>query len=132
MGWKSVAIAVVLAGVAQAATSQQSYPTSSAHVEVTAELTPEQQATDLRERQQACLQEKVDAAQQASKAQSGFGTLLSAVKPTPPPSGSPEAIAQISDAADRVYSAGVTMGDLKGAAADLGISESDIEICRNP
>jgi len=41
-------------------------------------------------------------------------------------------VAQISDAADQVYSAGATMGDLKGAAADLGISESDIEACQNP
>lgn len=121
-----------LAGVIQAAISGQSNATSSVQVAVTAEVTPEQQAADLKARQEACLQEKVDAAQQASKTQSGFGKLFSAVSRTASQYGSAGMIAEISDTADQVYSAGATMGDLKGAAADLGISDSDIEACQNP
>jgi peptidoglycan hydrolase-like protein with peptidoglycan-binding domain len=121
-----------LAGVIQAAISQQNNSTSSVQVAVTAEVTPEQQQADLKARQQACLQEKVEAAQQASKTQSGFGKLLSAVTRTTTQYGSAGTIAQIADTTDQVYSAGATMGDLKGAAADLGISETDIEACQNP
>ncbi len=121
-----------LAGVIQAAISQQNNPATSVQVAVTAEVTPEQQKADLKARQQACLQEKVDAAQQAAQTQSGFGKLLSAVSRTASQYGSVGTIAQISDTTDQVYSAGATMGDLKGAAADLGISESDIEACQRP
>jgi peptidoglycan hydrolase-like protein with peptidoglycan-binding domain len=121
-----------LAGVIQAAISQQSNTNSSVQVAVTAEATPEQQEADLKARQQACLQEKVDAAQQASQTQSGLGKLFSAVSRTASQYGSAGTAAQISDTAGQIYSAGATMGDLKGAAADLGISDSDIDACRNP
>ena len=121
-----------LAGVIQATISQQSNASGGVQVTATAEVTPEEAQADLEARQKACLQEKVAAAQQAEKTQSGLGKLLSAVTRTASQYGSVGTIAQISDSADQVYSAGATMGDLKGAAADLGISESDIEACKNP
>mgnify|MGYP003664718416 FL=1 len=121
-----------LAGVIQAAISQQSTATSSVQASATAEVTPEQAQADLKARQEACLQEKVEAAQQASKTQSGLGKLFSAVTRTATQYGGADTLATIHDATNQVYSAGATMGDLKGAAADLGISESDIEACKNP
>lgn len=121
-----------LAGVIQAEISRQGSSAGSVQAAATAEVTPEQQQADLEARQKACLQEKVDAARQASQAQSGIGKLFSAVSRNVSQYGSAGTIAQVSDAADQVYSAGATMGDLKGAAADLGISESDIEACQNP
>lgn len=121
-----------LAGIIQAAISQQSSATSSVQASATAEVTPEQAQADLKARQEACLQEKVEAAQQASKTQSGLGKLFSAVTRTATQYGGADTLATIHDATNKVYSAGATMGDLKGAAADLGISESDIEACKNP
>lgn len=121
-----------LAGVIQAAISQKSASASSAQVTVTAEVTPEQQQADLEARQAACLQEKVQAAQQAEQTKSGIGKLFSAVSRTASQYGSAGTIADLTSTADQVYSADATMGDLKGAAHDLGISESDIEACKNP
>ncbi len=120
-----------LAGVIQAAISQKSASASSAQVTVTAEVTPEQQA-DLEARQAACLQEKVQAAQQAEQTKSGIVKLFSAVSRTASQYGSAGTIADLTSTANQVYSADATMGDLKGAAHDLGISESDIEACKNP
>lgn len=122
-----------LAGTIQAAMSQQNNPAaSSAQATATAEVSPEQAQADLEARQKVCLQQKVEAAQQAEQTKSGLGKLFSAVSRNVSQYGSTGTIAQISDAADQVYSADATMGDLKGAAADLGISESDIEACQNP
>ncbi|MCB1687065.1 MAG: peptidoglycan-binding protein [Halioglobus sp.] len=121
-----------LAGVIQAAISKQGNSTGSVQVAATAEVTPEQAQADLKARQEACLQEKVEAAQQASKTQSGLGKLFSAVTRSTSQYGSVESVAKINDTASQIYSAGATMGDLKGAAADLGISDSDIDACRNP
>lgn len=121
-----------LAGVIQAAISQRSNPASSAQVSVTAEAAPAEDPADLEARQAACLQAKVQAAQQAEQTKSGIGKLFSAVSRTASQYGSAGTIADLADTADQVYSADATMGDLKGAAHDLGISESDIEACKNP
>jgi peptidoglycan hydrolase-like protein with peptidoglycan-binding domain len=121
-----------LAGLIQATISQQTNPGSSAQVAVTTEVTPAEAQADLEARQKACLQEKVDAAQQVSQTKSGLGKLFSAVSRNVSQYGSVGSVTQISDAADQIYSADATMGDLKGAAADLGISDSDIDACRNP
>ena len=121
-----------LAGVIQAAISQKNTSASNAQVSVTAEVTPEQQQADLEARQAACLQEKVQAAQQAEQTKSGIGKLFSAVSRTASQYGSAGTIADLTSTANQVYSADATMGDLKGAAHDLGISESDIEACKNP
>ncbi|MCB1704463.1 MAG: peptidoglycan-binding protein [Halioglobus sp.] len=121
-----------LAGVIQAAISQQNTATSSVQVSASAEVSPEQAQADLKARQEACLQEKVEAAQQASKTQSGIGKLFSAVTRTAAQYSGADTLATIHDTTNKVYSAGATMGDLKGAAADLGITESDIEACKNP
>jgi peptidoglycan hydrolase-like protein with peptidoglycan-binding domain len=121
-----------LAGVIQAAISQQGSATSSVKVAATAEVSPEQAQADLKARQEACLQEKVAAAQQASKTQSGLGKLFSAVTRTASQYGGVDTLSKVHDTSNQIYSAGATMGDLKGAAADLGISDSDIDACRNP
>lgn len=136
MGWKSVvvvmALACVQAGATQAVDSQQGNSTSDVQVTVTAEAKPAQPEADLAARQKACLQEKVEAAQQLAQAQTGFKKLLNTVSGTGSQKDSAETAAQVSDAADKVYGPRVTMGDLKGAAAELRISEDDIEACRNP
>ncbi|CAA0090991.1 Uncharacterised protein [Halioglobus japonicus] len=121
-----------LAGVIQAAISQQSASAGSVQVAVSAEVTPEEAQADLKARQEACLQEKVEAAQQAAKTQSGIGKLLSAVTRTASQYAGTDSVAKIHDTTGQIYSANATMGDLKGAAADLGISDSDIDDCRNP
>ena len=121
-----------LAGIIQAALSQQGNSFPTAQASATAQAAPAEDPADLKARQEACLQEKVKAAQQAEQAKSGVAKLLSAVGRTTLQYGSVQANTRILDATNQVYSANATMGDLKGAAADLGISESDIEACKNP
>lgn len=65
-----------LAGVIQAAISQKSNTSSSAQVSVTAETAPEEDPAELEARQAACLQEKVQAAQQAEQTKSGVAGRL--------------------------------------------------------
>jgi hypothetical protein len=123
-----------LAGVIKAAISQRGSSTQTAQpsVATTTPATPQQNAADLKARQQACLQEKAAAAQKANALKSGFGKLLSAVSRSSSQFGGGETAAQISTTASDAYSVNATVADLEGAAKDLGISESDVEACRNP
>jgi hypothetical protein len=122
-----------LAGVIKAAISQKSNPASGAQTAMATQTqTPEQAQADLHARQQACLQEKVDAARKSAQTRSGLGKLFNAVTRTASQFGGGETVAQISDTAGEASSVGATINDLEGAAKDLGISESDIEACQNP
>lgn len=88
-------------------------------------------ATDpaaLQAAQNACLQEKVAAAQEAQKKKRGFGRLLRAVTRT----ASREGNYELARTADDVYYAGATADDLSAAAKDLGLTDDDVAACQNP
>ena len=124
-----------LAGVIQAAMAQESGSTQVAQPAVaTAPPPPTRTETqaELKARQQACLQEKVESAQQTAKLKSGFGKLFSAISRTASQMGAGETASQISTTTNQVSSVDATMTDLEGAAKDLGISQSDIDACQNP
>lgn len=107
---------------AQPAVAQTSPPQAS----------PPQDEEALRAAQQACLQEKIQAQQEANKKKSGFGKLLRAATRTVSTFGNSELSRQISQTSYEVYSANASYEDIKSAAEDLGLSETDIEQCRNP
>ena len=83
---------------------------------------------DLQARQQACLQEKYAAAQEANKKKRGFGRLLNAAARVSGRFGGPVASRTVYD----VYTANATAADISAAAKDLGLSEDEVEQCRNP
>ena len=115
-----------LAGRIKAAMSQ---PGGAAPAAV---VSPAQSEADLKARQEACLQEKIAAAEQASKMKSGLSKLFSAVSRTASRYGGSEVASQISTTASDASSINATIGDLEGAAKELGISHSDIDACKNP
>lgn len=119
-----------LAGTIKATISKQGSSGSSA--EVASTVTPEQAAADLKLRQEACLQEKVDEARQSAKTKSGLSKLFSAVARTASSYGGSEVATQVSTSANEASSINATISDLEGAAKDLGISQSDIDACKNP
>jgi len=77
---------------------------------------------------QACLQEKMAAAQEAQKKKRGFGKLLGAAGRIASRFGNQE----ITQAAGDIYAAGATADDLEAAARDLGLTEDEIAACGNP
>ena len=78
--------------------------------------------------QNACLQEKVAAAQATQKKKRGLGRLLSAAVRTATRSGDYE----MARTANDVYYAGATADDLAAAAKDLGLTDDDVAACQNP
>lgn len=122
-----------LAGVIQAAIAQQKNPSNATQLAAAApQTTPEQDQASLRARQQACLQEKAAAAEKANSVKRGLGKLFSAVSRTTSQFGAPDVAGQISSTTSDVYSVDASVSDIQGAAKDLGLSESDVEACRNP
>ena len=90
--------------------------------------TPEPTPAELEAAQQACLQEKVEAAQAAQKKKRGFGSLLSGVGRVAAQMGNYDVAGYTGD----LYQAGATAEDFKQAAEDLGLTEEDIAACENP
>lgn len=82
--------------------------------------------------QQACLQAKVAERQQAQKTKRGLGSLVSAIGRTAGQVGDVEMSSEIARASSDMYAANATAEDLQRAAEDLGLTEDDIEACRNP
>jgi peptidoglycan hydrolase-like protein with peptidoglycan-binding domain len=123
-----------LAGVIQAAISRKNSPTSTAQpaAAVQNQMTPAQAQADLKARQQACLQKKVDDAQKSAQMKSGFGKLFNAVSRTTSRFVGGDTAAQIATTTGDINSVNASLNDLEGAAKDLGISDSDIEACQNP
>jgi peptidoglycan hydrolase-like protein with peptidoglycan-binding domain len=125
-----------LAGVIKAAMSKQSGPSAATQAPAAVtQLSPEQARADLKARQEACLQQKVDSAQQSAKLKSGLGKLLNVVTRTASRFGGAdgaEVAGQISTTRSDVSSVDDSITDLEGAAKDLGISQSDIDSCQNP
>jgi hypothetical protein len=123
-----------LAGIIKASISQRSNPANAAQpaVATTTQTTPVQNEADLKARQQACLQEKADAAEKSNSMKRGLGKLLNVVSRTTSQYGAEETASAISSTTSDVYSANASISDLESAAKDLGLSESDVEACRNP
>jgi peptidoglycan hydrolase-like protein with peptidoglycan-binding domain len=120
-----------LAGVIKAALRQQNEPAAASNTPP-ANAAPALDADALRAAQQACLQEKMAAAQEAQQRQRGLRSLARAVTRTVSQLGNSDASRQISRAASDVYGAGAIAGDLQSAAKDLGLTEDEVEQCRNP
>lgn len=93
-----------------------------------AESAPEPDPEALRAAQQACLQEKMAAAQAAQKKKRGFGSLMRAVGRTAGSFGNQDISRTMGD----VYNANATAEDLASAAKDLGLTEDEVASCQNP
>jgi hypothetical protein len=85
-------------------------------------------AETLRLAQEACIQEKVNEAEAKRKKQSGFNSLMSAVGRSAGQLGSDD----VASATGDISSASTTAADLSSAAKDLGVTEDDLEECKNP
>ena len=88
----------------------------------------ERSAEELQAAQQACLQEKMQAAQQAQQTKRGFGSLMRGVGRLASQMGDYDLLQTTGD----IYQAGATAEDFSQAAKDLGLTEDDIEACQNP
>ncbi|MDH4125516.1 MAG: DUF4412 domain-containing protein [Gammaproteobacteria bacterium] len=90
------------------------------------------QDQDLSARQQACLEEAAAAAakkQETEKKKRGFGRLMGAMSRTAGRFGVGGNIGEINQ---DIYDANATANDVAIMAEELGISEADVERCRNP
>jgi peptidoglycan hydrolase-like protein with peptidoglycan-binding domain len=120
-----------LAGVIKAAIKQKNAPVATAQAPATP--APQQDAAALQAAQQACLREKIAASQEANKKKRGFGSLMRAASRTAARIGGGSDTARtISQTTHDVYDVNATAADLSSAAKDLGITEDEIEQCRNP
>jgi hypothetical protein len=99
---------------------------------VAARAAPPNDQAALQAAQQACLQEKMAQAQESSKKKRGFGRLMNAVSRTASRFGGNDTSRMIAQTSSDVYNTNATAADLKGAAEDLGLTEGDMEDCRNP
>ena len=87
----------------------------------------------LREAQQACLQEKIEAAQASQKKKRGFGSLMRAVTNTAARFGGQSGLTrQLYETSRDIYDVNATAQDWERAANDLGLSQDELEACRNP
>lgn len=89
---------------------------------------PTRDPAELKAAQQACLQQKMAAAQEAQKKKRGLGRLLSAVSRTASQHGNYE----IAQTTQDIYSANATAEDLAAAAKDLGLTEDEVAACQDP
>jgi hypothetical protein len=88
-------------------------------------------SADLSAKQQACLEEaaaRSAKAQESQKKKAGFGKLMGAVART----ASRYGVSGVSKASHEVYSANATANDVSIIADELGITEAEVEDCRNP
>lgn len=115
-----------LAGILAAKAANPDLETGGATA--TAAAAPARDPAELQAAQQACLQEKVAAAQEAQKTKRGLGRLLSAVTRTASQYGNYEIAEKTRD----IYSANATAEDLAAAAKDLGLTDDEVAACQNP
>lgn len=98
--------------------------------------TPASQPIDsaaLQAAQQACLKEKVETAQASQKKKRGFGSLMRAVTNTAVRFGGGSDLArQVSETSYDIYNVNATADDWERAAKDLGLTQNELEECRNP
>jgi hypothetical protein len=81
---------------------------------------------------QARRQQTIAPAQEANNKKRGLGSLVRAVARTRSRVGSNEAARDVYEASRNVYDANATAADLSSAAKDLGLTEDEVEQCRNP
>lgn len=93
---------------------------------------PQMDAATLQAAQQACLQQKYAEAQEKNKKKRGLGRLTSAITRTAGRLGGGDTSQKIAQASYDVYAVDATAKDLSAAAKDLGLTEDDVEACRNP
>lgn len=87
----------------------------------------------LQKAQQACLEEKISAAQASQKKKRGFGSLMRAVTNTAVRFGGNNELArQVRETSYDIYRVDATADDWERAAEDLGLTNDDLEACRNP
>lgn len=89
-------------------------------------------AADLQAARQACLEERIAAAQEAEEKKRGLRSLVSAVSNTVARYGNNEVARDIAKTTRDVYDADATAGDWRKAAKDLGLKKKDIRACENP
>ena len=116
-----------LAGIMKAKLKQRDNPGAVASA---ANAAPDPNA--LQAAQQACLEQKMAAAQEKQKKKKGFGSLMRAASRVTSRMGGADTSVAIQQASTDVYMADATASDLKSAAKDLGLEPSDVEECRNP
>ncbi len=127
-----------LAGVIKAKLKAKNNPGagSASAPAVAAAQTAAPQPTDeeaLRQAQQQCLQEKIAAAQASQKKKRGFGSLMRAVTNTAVRfGGNSDLTRQVYETSHDIYSIDATASDWDRAAKDLGLTNDDLEACRNP
>ena len=119
-----------LAGIVKATIKNGSAPVASSVVAAPQPAVQDEAA--LRAAQQACLQEKVAAAQASQKKKRGFGSLIRAVTRTASQMGGSDLSRAIAETSYDVYNVNATAADLESAAKDLGLTEDQVEACRNP
>ena len=126
-----------LAGVIKAKLKEKDNPGAGMASAPAVAAAPAPSATDdaatLQAAQQACLQEKIATAQASQKKKKGFGSLVRAVTNTAARYGGGSDLArQVSETSYDIYRADATAGDWERAAEDLGLTQDDLEACRNP
>jgi len=121
-----------LAGVIKAAINQQGQTAPTAKAMAASPAPAAQDPAALQAAQQACLQQKVAAAQEAQTKKRGLGSLMRAVSRTASRIGGNDVASAVADASADIYTAGAVAGDLQSAAEDLGLTEDEVEACRNP
>ena len=90
----------------------------------------QQQAAQAQSAQQACLQEKVAAAQKAQEAaqkKRGFGSLIRAAARI----GGSDVQQAVAEAQGDLYNINATVSDLESAARDLGLTEDEVAACQS-
>ena len=123
-----------LAGIIKAKLNQKNNPSAGqVTAPAVAATASESDAADLQAAQQACLQEKVAAAQASQKKKRGFGSLMRAVTNTAVRFGNNSDLAyEVAETSRDIYDVNATASDWERAAEDLGLTTDDIEECRNP
>ncbi len=122
-------VSPLLAGIMAAEITKQSGVKGAApQASLAATPAPAEDPGALKAAQEACLQQKIQAAQEAQKKKRGFGRLLSAVTRTASRTGNYD----LAQTAGDVYSANATADDLAAAAKDLGLTEDEVAACQNP
>jgi peptidoglycan hydrolase-like protein with peptidoglycan-binding domain len=122
-----------LAGVIKAKLKSGNSAGGQGSAPAAASAAPANDPAALQAAQQACLQKKIEAAQASQKKKRGFGSLMKAVTNTASRFGGNNALArQVSETSNDIYNVDATADDWEQAAEDLGITNDDLEACRNP
>lgn len=123
-----------LAGVIKAKLKHQNDPAGgTASATATAGAQPQMDAATLQAAQQQCLQDKIAEKQKSQKKKKGFGSLMRAVTNTAARFGGGSDLArQVSETSNDIYNVNATADDWERAAEDLGLTEDELEACRNP